>query len=101
MLRLWDKPLTEEERKEIAEKIAREIKKRKLEAVAILALEMHKPLANVAGHAALAFSPFLIPVLGFQFVDRYSQFISERENIETLIRLLEQTSPEEKGGENS
>jgi len=101
MLRLWDKPLSEEEREEIAQKIAKEIKKRGLEAAAILALEMHKPLANIAGHAALAFSPFLIPILGFQFVDRYSQFISERENIETLIRLLEEPTRHDEEREDS
>lgn len=57
---------------------------------------MHKPLANVAGHAAIAFSPFLVPFVGFNAVDDYSQFFSKRENIEALIQRIEQSQRQEK-----
>ena len=77
------------------ERVALQIKKRHLETPAILFLEMHKPLANVAGHAAIAFSPFVMPFLGFKTVDEYSLFFSDRENIETLIRCLEERAPKE------
>lgn len=86
---IWETPLTEEQKEKIIEKVVAEVKKRGLETPAILFLEMHKPLANVAAHAAIAFSPFVMPFLGFKTVDEYSQFVSSRENIERLIRRLE------------
>lgn len=100
MLRMWEKPLNDEEKQKLLERVAKEISKRRLETPAILFLEMHKPLANVAGHAAIAFSPFLMPFLGFKTVDEYSQFFADRENIEALITKLED-SRLEKGGSNN
>lgn len=62
-----------------------------METSAILALEMHKPLANVFAHGALAFSPFLVPFLGFENVNDYSRLLRKRDNVERLLVLLEQT----------
>ncbi len=89
MLRMWEQPLTDEEKTSLVERVAKEIKKRHLETPAILFLEMHKPLANVAGHAAIAFSHFIMPFFGFKTVDEYSQFFSDRQNVEMLIQELE------------
>lgn len=86
---IWEEPLTEEQKEAIVSRVAEEILKRKLETPAILFLEMHKPLANLAAHAVVAVSPFLMPFFGFKSVDEYSQFMSDRENIERLIRRLE------------
>lgn len=94
MLRMWEQGLTDETRKSIALRVAKEVKKRGLETPAILFLEMHKPFANVAGHLAIAFSPFVMPFLGFKTVDEYSQFFSDRQNVEMLIRAIETESPE-------
>ena len=91
MLRMWDQALTEEEKENLLQKVAKEITRRKLETPAILFLEMHKPLAGVVGHAAIAFSPFIMPFLGFKSVDEYSQFFSDRQNVERLIQALEQS----------
>lgn len=99
MLRMWESPLTEEEKSSLIERLASEITKRRLVTPSILFLEMHKPLANVVGHAGIAFSPFIMPFLGFKTVDEYSQFFSERSNVEALIRRLEdgrKTPAEEK-----
>ena len=93
MLRVWDKPLTDEDKEKLIAKVAGEIRKRRLEVPAVLFFEMHKPLANVAAHAVIAFSPFIMPFLGFRTVDEYSLFISERENIERLIQALEEGEP--------
>lgn len=60
-----------------------------METPAILMLEMHKPMANVAAHAAVTFSPFLVPFFGFDRVNDYSRLLSSRENIERLIQELE------------
>ncbi|GIV02950.1 MAG: hypothetical protein D6724_04560 [Armatimonadetes bacterium] len=90
MLPVWENELTEEEVEEIVEKAATEISRRGLETVSILFLEMHKPLANVIAHGALAFSPFMMPFLGFDRVDRYTQFMSRPSNVERLIQRLEE-----------
>ena len=90
MFDLWKEPLTEEERDRLLDKAAHEISKRKLQTPGILFLEMHKPLAFVAGHAAIAFSPFLAPFFGFETFNNYTQLLSERENIERLILRLEE-----------
>ena len=89
MPQMWEQPLTEERKEKIIEKISTEVTKRKLETPTILFLEMHKPVANIAGHAAIAVSPFVMPFFGFENTDDYSQFFSKRENIEELIRSLE------------
>lgn len=89
MLPVWEKPLTEEDIEKMIERVADEIGKRGLETPAILFLEMHKPLANVFAHGALAFSPFLMPFLGFERVDRYTQFMASPKNVERLIQRIE------------
>jgi len=89
MLPVWDKPLTEDEIEAMIERVAGEVGKRGLETPAILFLEMHKPLANVFAHGALAFSPFLMPFLGFDRVDRYTQFMASPQNVERLIQRIE------------
>lgn len=94
---MWEQPLSDEEKTKIVERVAAEIKKRRLETPAILFLEMHKPLANVVGHAAIAFSPFIMPFLGFRTVDEYSQFFSDRANVESLISALEKPRKEVAG----
>ena len=94
MFDLWEQKLTEEEKNQLLDKAAHEILKRKLEMPAVLLLEMHKPLANIGSHAALAFSPFLIPFVGFDNLNNYSRLFSERENIERLMKKLERHGDE-------
>ncbi|MFI5385847.1 MAG: hypothetical protein ACHQ50_06970 [Fimbriimonadales bacterium] len=94
MFDLWKEPLTEEKRDALLDRAAHEIRKRKLEIPAILFLEMHKPLAYVGSHAALAFSPFLVPFVGFDNLDNYSLLLSERANVERLIQRLEKSGDE-------
>jgi len=97
MRELWSSELTEAETERLIAKLADQIKKRKLEVPAILFLEMHKPLANVAGQTAVVLSPFLIPLVGFDNLNDFSRLLSKRENFERLIRLLEQAEDEPSG----
>ena len=60
MFDFWKDELSEQEEEELLDKAASEIRKRKLEAPAILMLELHKPVAYVGSHAAIAFSPFMV-----------------------------------------
>lgn len=98
MNNLWSEDLTEEQAEELIQKLANQIIKRRMQTPAILFLEMHKPLANLAGHTTVAFSPFLIPFLGFQGVDDYSRLMKERRNWDRLIDVLDssrETPPQE------
>ncbi len=88
MFDLWQSDLTEQESEELIQKAVREIRRRKLEVPATLMLEMHKPLANVGGQAAIVFAPFLVPFLGFDFVNNYSRLMTRREWVETLIQRI-------------
>ena len=89
MFDLWKDELTDEEADALLDKAAAAIHKRKLEVPAVLMLEMHKPLANVGGHAAVAFAPMLVPIFGFDNVNKYSKLFSERSNIEKLLVKIE------------
>lgn len=94
MLEFWGKELTDEEEEQLIEKAAGEILKRKLATPAILFLEMHKPLGYIGSQAAIALSPFIVPLFGFDFVNNYSRLFSKRDNIEKLIVRLENAREE-------
>jgi hypothetical protein len=89
MLNLWEDELTEEQTTALLDKLEHEIRKRKLEVPAIMFFEMHKPLANIAGHFALATSPFLVPIIGYKNVNDYSRLLSKYDNVENLIVRLQ------------
>lgn len=89
MFDFWNEDLDPEQEDALIEKAAQEIHRRNLHAPAILALEMHKPLGYVASQATVVFSPFLVPFVGFDNVNNYSQLFSKRENIEKLIDRVE------------
>jgi len=97
VLEFWTKELTEPETHALIEKAAAEIEKRGMTAPAVIFLEMHKPLSNIASQAAIALSPFIVPFVGFDFTNDYSRLLSKRENIESLILRLERLSKETAG----
>lgn len=70
-------------------KVAREIKRRKLEVPAVFYLELHKPLAGFAQSAMIASSPFTAPFVGIGNVHDYSRLLGKRESVERLILALE------------
>lgn len=85
MNELWAEELGEEEIDRLVERLASEIARRGMEAPAVFFLEMQKPIANVSGHAAIAFSPFLIPFFGFDAVNDYSRLLRDRRCVDRLI----------------
>jgi hypothetical protein len=89
MYDLWASELTFDEEEVLIEKAASKIAQRKLETPAILALEMHKPVAYISSQAAIVFSPFLVPFLGFDNINNYSRLFAKKENVERLITRLE------------
>lgn len=88
MFDLWQNELTEQESEALIQKAVKEIRKRHLEVPATLMLEMHKPLANVGGQAAIVFAPFLVPFLGFDFVNDYSRLMTRKDYLERLIECI-------------
>ncbi len=90
----WEEDLTLEEEETLLRKAAKEIRGRKMETPAIWFLEMHKPLSYVAANSSIALSPFLVPLLGYDFVHNYSRLFSKRENVERLIQKLESNEEE-------
>ena len=96
---LWEDELTEQETEELVSHLAKQIRRRKLEAPAILFLESHKPISRLAGSALVVFSPFIAPFVGFQNVNNYSRLLMEPANVEKLILKLEEepekSTPEE------
>ena len=86
----WDEELTPEQTEALLEKGANEVVRRRMAVPAILALEMHKPLANMLAHAALLGCGFIAPILGPELFNDLSRLLSKRENVERLIVLIEQ-----------
>ena len=89
MPELWDSELTDEETDALLRKAADQVIKRKMITPAILALEMHKPIAHIGSSSALALSPFIVPFFGFDTFNDYSRLFSKPENFERLIVMLE------------
>jgi hypothetical protein len=85
----WEEEMSEEGTEQLLEKIATKIRSKKMEVPAVMALEMHKPLAGIAGSAGVVFAPFLVPFLGFDNVNDYTRVLSKPENIERLMKKLE------------
>jgi hypothetical protein len=90
----WLDELTVEERDRIIEKIAREVKRRGMETPAILFLEMHKPVSFFASQGMVMFSPFTAPFIGMENVQIASKMMEDRENVERLIRRIEELAVE-------
>jgi len=96
MFDFWETELTEEETSSLLEKAAHEVRRRNMVVPAVLALEMHKPLAYVGAHAAVALAPFIAPITGYERYNDYTRLFSKRENVERLIQLLERDPAPEK-----
>ncbi len=88
MFEFWDAEDTEDEVNAVIDKAAADIRRRGLAAPAIIAIEMHRPLANVGANAAVVFAPFLVPFLGLSTFGSYTRIFRKRENIEKLIDKL-------------
>jgi hypothetical protein len=86
---LWTEDLTDQEAEALMAKLEEQIRKRKLEAPAIMFLEMNKPLTRITANAMIVFTPFLAPFVGLDNVHNYSRLLMDRDNVERLICRLE------------
>lgn len=79
----------------LLEKAAQTIVRRKMEVPAILFLEMHKPLANLIGHAVWVTMPVWAIFLGVATTNELGALLSDPERIERLIQRIEELSEQE------
>lgn len=91
MQNFWQEKLTDEQAEALIQKLANKIIERKMQTPAILFLEMHKPLGNIAGHAMVAFAPFTVPFLGYDNINEFSQLMTQRRHWERLLDVLDQS----------
>jgi hypothetical protein len=88
----WDAELPEAERDAMIEKFAQMVDARGLHVPAIWFLELHKPLTFFASQSLLLSSGFLAPVFGPKKVQQFAKLLESRDNIELLIRRIEEMS---------
>lgn len=88
----WDTELTEEQRDALIEKMAQKVAQFGMYVPAIMALEMSKPVAFLAGQGLLLGSGFLAPLFGPQNVQQVSKLMESRANVERLIQRIEELS---------
>ena len=86
----WDADLPDAQRDALIEKMAQIVSRRGLSVPAILFLEMHKPLAYLAGQSIVLGSGFLAPLFGPQNVQQYAKLFESRDNVERLIQRIEE-----------
>ena len=84
--------LTPERRDQIVEAFARAVVRRRLEAPAILFLELHRPLTTLASACVTFSQPTLGALFGFRRMTEWASLLDDRENIEILVRRIEELS---------
>ena len=84
--------LAERDAEQLLEKAAQVIVKRGMEVPAILFLEMHKPLANLIGHAVWVTMPVWALFFGVATTNEIGALLSDPERIERLIQRIEELS---------
>jgi hypothetical protein len=82
--------LTVEQRDAIVESFARKIVDKGMEIPVTLLLEATKPVSFLFSQTILFTGPLLYPFFGFDRIDRFAGFLNSRENVEILIRRIEE-----------
>lgn len=91
----------EQEAEALLEKAAQTIVGRGLQIPAILFLEMHKPLANLIGHAVWVTMPVGALFLGAGVTNALGALLSDPNRIEKLIQRIEELSSQHAEAKNS
>ncbi|MEN3044293.1 MAG: hypothetical protein ABDH37_03635 [Candidatus Hydrothermales bacterium] len=79
---------------ELIDRIARRICDLKLETIFIIILESAKPLSFIASSILVAFEPLINSFFSFKDYKKFYEMLENRENIEKLIRKIEEYSQE-------
>jgi hypothetical protein len=79
-----------EERDRAFDRIAREIVRRGLQVPAILALEMHRPLAFLGSQALIVLTPLLAPAIGLRNMQAACALLAQPGSIDLLVDRIEE-----------
>ena len=88
-----DEALTAEERERLLDDVAGAVAKRGLQTPAILALEMHRPLAFTLSQGMIVFAPLFAPLLGVSRMELASRLLREPGAIDALVERIESWKP--------
>lgn len=91
--------LAERDAEQLLERAAKVVVERGMEVPAILFLEMHKPLANLIGHAVWVTMPVWALFFGIATTNALGALLSDPERIERLIQRIEELSAQREEGE--
>ena len=69
--------------------VAQRVVKLRMEVPAVLFLESVKPLSFVGSQAMVFFQPFAQALFPWNQYERFTQLVSDRDNLERLTRLIE------------
>jgi hypothetical protein len=86
--------LSPEERDALIDELAKKVVDRRLETPTIMFLEMHKPVAFLAGQSMIVAGPLLSPLFGVDGMRKFSRLLSGEGNVERLIRRIEDLADE-------
>jgi len=78
-----------ERRDYIINRVAEEVVKRHLEVPMMMFVEMHKPIANIAGQGAHYFAPFAGALLGNDLLDEVGFILEDKQNLDRLLERME------------
>ena len=76
------------------ERLAEKIVSQRLELPALLALEMHLPMTSIFHTTSLFFEPLMSPIFGLERFTQVTNFLSDRENVRSLIERVRELSEE-------
>jgi uncharacterized membrane protein len=85
-----DVTLSEEERDQWIARMAEEVARRRMEAPAVLFLELHRPLSFLSSQALIVAAPFLGVFVGPENVLKLSRILEDPKNIERLMDRIEE-----------
>jgi predicted membrane-bound dolichyl-phosphate-mannose-protein mannosyltransferase len=91
------KAMSQQWQEELLEQVAQAVVRRGMEVPTILFLEMHKPLANLLGHAVWMTMPIWALFWGVQRTNALGELLSDPTQIERLIRRIEALSERKNG----
>lgn len=82
-------PLTPEERDRALDEVVARVRRYGLETPALFFLEMHRPLAGLAGMASFMATPLFGAFLGLDRVEKYAAMISDPDALDALAERLD------------
>jgi hypothetical protein len=91
-------PLSPEERERALDEIAARVRRYGLETPALFVLEMHRPLAGIAGMASFMVTPLFGAFLGLDRVEKYAAMIGDPDALDALAQRLDAARDAKRAG---